>query len=373
MPSTQSEHVISEIYVMEPDKDWGIERGYLINRGIVPKELSIAKLNSLTDAHAVKDLVVYENFVKVHGELLRKTVMSGVVSQLTIIKNHPFGLSDEIMDSLDSLALNKKINIIVNGHYTKQYENLSIYNVDTFEYCMNHDFILGLSTILATRRDPSDKILLQVVPSDDFRKTVVNALYNSAIQEYIQGPNKEHNNSSNKLYTRADNFLLEIEKDYGPGMHVDAIGTFGNGLPNMEMYESVMCEIVLETQNHGPWHFTEKTFRPIALGVPIVHLGHKPIYEKLLEYGYQHYDHDFYEMWHSQMPLDQKLGRLSQFLKHMIDSDSAKLKMEQIAKHNYENFWTRRKMCNKLNDKRIVDDVFGEVGIENKIYRRLNF
>ena len=43
------------------------------------------------------------------------------------------------------------------------------------------------------------------------------------------------------------------------------------------------------------------------------------------------------------------------------------------VKHNYENFWTRRKMCNKLNDKRIVDDVFGEVGIENKIYRRLNF
>ena len=164
-----------------------------------------------------------------------------------------------------------------------------------------------------------------------------------------------------------------MEQKHGAGQYIDALGSFANGLPNFKIYEQVFCEIVLETRNQGNWHFSEKTFRPISLGIPMVHLGHKPMYDKLLEYGYHLYDNNFYQQWHKHIELEEKLPYLEKFLTHINSSESAQKQMEQTAQHNYQHFWNHRKLYFYTHMNHTFESIFGGNNLVHDIYNEMNF
>ena len=153
---------------------------------------------------------------------------------------------------------------------------------------------------------------------------------------------------------------------------MNALLSFGNGLPNFKMYEQAFCELILETRNAGSWHFTEKTFRPIAMGIPVVHLGHKPIHARLLAMGYRLYDNGFYQQWHTETALEKKLPYLESFLTHIKNDKSAQAQMEQIAQHNYQHFWNQRKLHYYTHIQQVFDSIAGENTLTHKIYKQLD-
>lgn len=338
--------------------------------GLRIEPLTLPQLLDLGKLGEIEHLIIYENFVKDHEQVVVDLLEQGRVGSLTIYNHHPFTLSDEFMMRLDGLAKTHTVNIIVNGYYDKKYENMNIYYHDTWEHGISHHFTLLLSQILKKKRDHSWIFALQTVFKDDFRRTVRDFIQNSSIAKNIlQSPSM----ASKGLGNISADFIKKMEGEHGPGQYIHSLQSFGNGLPNFKTYESAFCEIVLETRNSGHWHFTEKTFRPIALGVPIVHLGHGPIYNTLLEHGYRLYDYNFYETWHSDMPLENKLPSLENFLSHIRDSMSAQKQMEEFAEHNYKHFWNERKLHYYKHIDNIFENIFGSNRSINKIYDQLNF
>ena len=338
--------------------------------GIQIETLTLSQLLDLGKLREIEYLIIYEQFVLYHEQILVNLLEQGRVGSLTIYNNHPFILSDESMMRLDSLAKTHTVDIIVNGYYDKEYKNINIHHTDTWEHMISHSFTLLLSQILKKKRNPSSVFALQTVFKDNFRRTVGNFIQTSSIAKNIL---KLPSMASKGLYNLSADFIKKVEGEHGPGQHIHSLQSFGNGLPNFKTYESAFCEIVLETRNSGHWHFTEKTFRPIALGIPIVHLGHGPIYNRLLEYGYRFYDYNFYETWHSDMPLENKLPFLENFLSHIRDNVSSQKQMEEIAEHNYKHFWNERKLRYYKNINDVFENIFGTNRSINKIYDQLNF
>ena len=338
--------------------------------GLRIEPLTFTQLLDLCKLGEIKHLLIYEKFVLDHEQILVNLVEQGRVGSLTIYIHHPFSLTHGCMMRLDSLAKTHTVNIIVDGYYDKKYENMNIYCHDTWENCISHHFTLLLSQILKKKRNPSWVFALQTVFKDDFRRNVGDFIRNSSIaKNVLQSPPM----TSGGLGNLSADFIKKLEGEYGPGQHIHALDAFGNGLPNFKTYESAFCEIVLETRNSGCWHFTEKTYRPIAMGIPIVHLGHGTMYNTLLEYGYRFYDYNFYETWHSDMPLENKLPSLENFLSHIRDSVSAQKQMEEFAEHNYKHFWNERKLHYYKHIDNIFENIFGENRSINKIYDQLNF
>lgn len=338
--------------------------------GIKTETLTLSQLLDISKLRKIEHLIIYEQFVLDHEQILVNLLEQGCVESLTIFNYHPFKLSDECMMRLDGLAKTQTVNIIVNGHYVKKYENMNIYNQEVVEHSISHYFTLLLSNILKKKRNPSSIFALQTVFKDDFRRTVGNFIQNSSIAKNIlQLPPM----ASKGLYNLSADFIKKVEVEHGPGQHIHALQSFGNGLPNFKTYESAFCEIVLETRNSGHWHFTEKTFRPIVMCIPMVHLGHGPMYNRLLEYGYRFYDYNFYETWHSDMPLENKLPCLENFLSHIRDNVSSQKQMEEIAEHNYKHFWNERKLYYYKNIDDAFENIFGANRSINKIYDQLNF
>ena len=262
------------------------------------------------------------------------------------------------------------IKIIVNGYYNNVYNNIKIYSIDNFENVISHSFVLLLSQILHKKRQPTKMFSMQTVFKDNFRKTVGNYLQESALwKDFPPSPLT----NSTALYKKAADVLQHLEQHYGPGQHIHALKSFGNGLPNFKMYEQVFCELILETRNSGSWHFTEKTFRPIAMGIPVVHLGHKPMYDRLLAMGYRLYDNGFYQQWHTETALEKKLPYLESFLTHIKNDKLAQAQMEQIAQHNYQHFWNQRKLHYYTHIQQIFNSIAGENTLTHKIYKQLDF
>jgi hypothetical protein len=349
--------------------DWVVNFCYDFG-GISLSPINQSQLLELCKQSPVKHLIVYEQFVTDHTEILMNLLQQQRVESLTIYKNHPFAFTDALMDRLNTVAMTADINIIVNGYYNNVYNNIKIYSIDTWEHSISHSFVLLLSRLLHKKRQPTKMFSIQTVFKDDFRKTVGTYLRESALWKNFVSPAVTN---SNALYKKADDVLQHFKQQYGDGQHISALTSFGNGLPNFKMYEQTFCELILETKNSSSWHFTEKTFRPIALGIPVVHLGHKPMYDRLLAMGYCLYDNGFYQQWHKDVALEKKLPYLENFLTHINSNTAVQAQMEQIAQHNYQQFWNQRKIHYYTHIQQIFDSIAGENTLTHKIYKQLDF
>lgn len=343
--------------------------------GISISPINQSQLLELCKQSPVKHLIVYEQFVTDHTEILIDLLQQQRVESLTIYNNHPFAFTDALMDRLNTVAMTVDINIIVNGYYNNVYNNIKIYSIDMWEHVISHSFVLLLSRLLHKKRQPTKMFSIQTVSKDNFRKTVGNYLRESTLwTDFFSPPTT----NSTALYKKVNDVLQQFEQQYGNGQHIHALRSFGNGLPNFKMYEQVFCDLILETRNSGSWHFTEKTFRPIALGIPVVHLGHKPIYDRLLAMGYRLYDNGFYQQWHKDYPcnkdvaLEKKMPYLESFLTHIKNDKLAQAHMEQIAQHNYQHFWNQRKIHYYTHIQQIFNSIAGENTLTHKIYKQLD-
>jgi len=340
--------------------------------GISLSAINQSRLLELCNQSTVKHLMVYETFVVDHTEILMNLLQQRCVESLTIYNHHPFKFTDALMDRLNTVAMTIDIKIIVNGYYEKNYSNIKIYHEQTYEHSISHSFVLLLSQILHKKRRPTKTFLIQTVCKDDFRKTVSDHLRASAIwSDCIAPPRIDRRSVYEDFFHEKKHKLLQQFGEHTQPMH--ALHSFGNGLPNFKMYEQAFCELILETMNSGSWHFTEKTFRPIALGIPVVHLGHKPMHARLLATGYRLYDNGFYQQWHTDVALEKKLPYLESFLTHIKNDKSAQAQMEQIAQHNYQHFWNHRKNHYYTNLQNMFDDIVGENTLTHKIYKQLDF
>lgn len=331
-------------------------------------------LTSMCEQNSVPYLIVYETYVQNHFQTLTMLLEQHRVQHLLIFNHHPFVLDVGVLDKLDFLAQTQDIGIMVNGYYSKEYRHLSVYNFDLWEHSISHYFNLLLSNILEKRRNPSHLFMIQAVFKDTFRKTVGDFLKNSSVYSYfLPLQHIENIEGSRQLYQTSELFLNRLAENHGEGQYLNGLRSFGNGLPNFQAYEQIFCELVLETRNSGAWHFTEKTFRPISLGIPIIHLGDEKIHNSLLKYGYRLYDHKFYTVWHSNVDQQQKLLCLEQFLQHIKDNSTAQAEMAEIAQHNYQHFWNHRKNHYYKHLQHIFENVFGEQNLTHKVYKQMNF
>jgi hypothetical protein len=343
--------------------------------GIDFQEINLDRLLEVCQHQRIDRLFVDESFVdekrtrSPHIDVMN-LLEQGRIGVLTVYSNHPWHIPVSVMDKLDQLAESCVINMIVNGYFERTYSNIKVHNIDAWEQLISHYFNMLLAQQLHKTRQPTRTFMVQTVLKDPFRKAIGDHLAGSTIwQQFASSPGK---NTTESLDIGKEQLIQDLERQHGPGQYINALRAFGNGLPNFKIYEQAFCEIVLETRVSGDWHFTEKTFRPIALGIPIVHLGHRPQHDRLLDYGYQLYDNGFYEQWHSGSTLTEKLPCLSEFLEHIHNSESVQDELAQTARHNYQLFWNQRKNSYYSHTGKIFDVICGGETLLSKVYKRMD-
>jgi len=110
-----------------------------------------------------------------------------------------------------------------------------------------------------------------------------------------------------------------------------------------ESAESLLY-LVTETVATGRrWHLTEKTFKPIALGMPFVIVGTRGSLEYLRSYGFQTFGHIWDESY-DQADDDVRIEKIANLLKELDDLSIAdKQKMFEAAyeviEHNWNHFY----------------------------------
>lgn len=320
-------------------------------------------------------LCVYEDKYLEHKKLLVEALKQGTLRSLVIFNTHVFLLDSQTLDELDNLSKKFDIHLLAQGYYAKQYANLRVHHFEMEEHFISHHVNLLLTNRLQSRKKVQKTFLMQIVNKDNFRNTVIDAVAKSGIQADVLTPSAK---TSSELISLKENFFKNIKTDYGNNLDImSALDGFGSGLPNFELYEKTFCEIVAETLNLSghAYMFTEKTFRPIAFGVPIIFLGSQDMYKTLLQYGYKFYDENFYQHWHdTKLSLSDKVKHLISFLQHIKESVGARSQMQSVAETNMQVFWNERKLyyyknwndifdkiCAGKNINRVIDVVYGEL------------
>jgi hypothetical protein len=215
---------------------------------------------------------------------------------------------------------------------------------------------------------------------NDYRLTISKALEQSGILEnsFVNIIGK---GDDQQFMEKQNDIINSIKKQLPEDMCLSALASWGVGTPNFSAYEKSFCEIVIESTN-GNFDRTfrskfsdlsEKTYRPIALGVPFVFLGAEKMFNKLIQDGYQLLDDDdFYKKWHNASTLQTGISHLIVFLKKIITDKSLKQRLESMAKHNYNNFWINRKLQHRKHNLQVCRECFGESPYD-RIYDCLDF
>jgi len=341
------------------------------------RKLDIIKVDDIGVTNTIDCLVVYEDEYLKHRELLINALEGKNINTLVIFNTHAMLFDHEVLDELDKLSTNFDIHVLCQGHYARKYDNINMHHFELEEHCISHHFTLLLSTRLQARRNPKKTFLMQVVQKDEFRKTVVRGVTSSRIAHAVTDTNRKGHSASEDLRVLQQNLIDSVENEYPGNIDViPALDSFSFA-PNFSHYENSFCEIVVETKNTGAYHFTEKTFRPIAFCIPVIFLGSNAMYAELYRYGYRFYDHDFYKYWHDEnIPLSERVERLVSFMQHIKDDEGAREQMTDTANNNYQLFWNKRKLYHYQNWNDIFDQICKGKNIERvveSVYSKCNF
>ena len=342
--------------------------------------LDTTHLENIGPHNKVDCLVVYEKEYFEHREILKNALMKKHLETLVIFNTHVMEPDEHTLEEIDNLSKDLDIHMICQGYFAKRYNHIKIHHIEIEEHVISHHFNLLLATKLQEMRTPEKMFLLQIVNKDRFRETVLDGVTSSPdLTNDIIAIDRKGQGASGKLRKKVQDWLLNhIKEEYKDNPNLfSALESFGNGPPNFPLYEKTFCEVVAETRNIGAWHFTEKTFRPIAFRVPIVYLGSKEMYDTLHGYGYKLYDYDFYQHWHDQTtPLNQRVERLVFFMKHIKQDEKAREQMQATAENNFQIFWNQRKLYYYQNWNKIFDQICGKKNIGrvvDSVYSRCNF
>jgi hypothetical protein len=237
------------------------------------------------------------------------------------------------------------------------------------------------SQCLASRRSPVQDFILMVNTKNRFRQLLCRALEQSGVLKNSVVSTDGAENYE-KLGQKQNKIFDTIEQQLPGHISLSALRAWGTGnVPNFKAYEKTFCEIVVESANtaidstyeNAFSDLSEKTYKPIALGVPFVFLGSEEMYHKLIDDGYQLVDvDDFYRKWHTASNLQTAVSDLIVFLKKIIVDKDLRQRLESMATHNYKNFWLNRKLVHLRNKVKILKECFGESAFDT-IYDLFDF
>jgi len=311
----------------------------------------------------IEKLCVGEISLKKHREEWMRVIDSGLADNMVFWIEHPFHFTNEQWQELDERAQGRSIKCLING-VGPTMRNVEMHDLDYGEHVMSHHVCLMLSHMLARERKPTMDFIAMFGRVQDYRQRIADRLARSSLMD----------NSVFQKFThgkRVEDIRTQLMNEYPDYQFIHGLGAFGNGFPNMVWYENAWCELVTEVSNNDVFHITEKTWRPIAMGVPVVMLAHKRLYDKLLDAGYRFYDHDFYDTWHlSGASWSDKLDCLEKFLWHLKNMPD-RTPVDETARHNYDHFWNHRKNLFYVRAYESMTRCFGR-GVFDEIYSRLD-
>jgi len=318
----------------------------------------------------IETLFIYETSYLESPERWHGLLANNTIGRLVVFNDHPFLFTDRVLTDINDSGVADRLRVFCWGHWQERnrYPNVISRHMDIGEHFFSHHTIFLLSRKLRQIRRPVKDFLWYTVPKGQYRRSFVDAfsrdpLLNNSIVTF--------DSASDGLGVAASDRIDQMRELYGHGDWINGLRCYGNGLPNMKAYEQVACELVLETANQGSWHLTEKFFRPVAFGVPVILLADREIHDKVLTYGYKFYDHgDFYEKFHSTDDVGHRIQHLRDFMVHIKQQRPAA--MQEIADHNYQIFWNQRKNAYYDTAMRYWKELIGNDNFLDDMYDRMD-
>lgn len=324
-----------------------------------------------------KTFVTNEDFILSDMENIFQVMERNGIKEMVIHVLHIYKFNRAILEKLDKLAEGYKVHFISMSYKFDFFKNIIAHSYDLLEHAISHDFNYMMSQRLQARRKPQfDFVFMFMVNlKNNFRRRLNDKLEKDGIfkNSYVRNDGPEQYQQLIKKHTE---ILKSIEAEMPGNQCINALQSWGGTLPDFLAYEKSFCDIVVESTNTSVddrsdgtlTDLSEKTYRPIALGVPFVFLGSKKMFDKLRADGYQLVDDgEFYDRWHNETDLEKALSLLTEFLKKTITNKEIRKSMESMAEHNYKNFWFARKYQYRKSLEKIFDDCFEENPF-NKIY-----
>jgi hypothetical protein len=100
----------------------------------------------------------------------------------------------------------------------------------------------------------------------------------------------------------------------------------------------LVTETVATGRRH---HLTEKTFKPIALGIPFVIVGTQGSLQYLRSYGFKTFGHLWDESYDDEQDDSKRIEKIAQVLKQLEHSDHQGIfeSAREIIEHNWNHFY----------------------------------
>lgn len=322
--------------------------------------------------------VVNEDFIIKNMEKVFQVMEHNGIKEMVIHALHIYKFDRAMLDRLDKYAMGKKVHLISMSYKVKDFNNIIAHSHDLTEHGLSHDFNHILSQRLQSKRRAHVDFLFMINTKNSFRRRLSKTLQESGILENSLVRDGANVNHSNLLQEHKHTIDL-IENELPNNFCLDAIRSWP-ALPDLSAYEKCFCDIVVESANthlddnsDGDLSdVSDKTYRPILLGVPFVFLGSKSMFDKLLQDGYQIVDDgNFYSKWHSGLDFETSVSHLIAFLKKITLDKTMRDNLESMAQHNYNHFWTNRKLHHRAHNNKICRECFGET-VFDRIYDLLN-
>jgi len=314
-----------------------------------------------------KTFVVDENYILENMENTFKTMEKNDIKEMVIHAFHIYKFNNHILEKLDKLSAGNKVHFISMSYKVKTFRNIKAHSYDSVEHGISHAFNYILAERLRSRRVPSHDFLLTVNTKNEFRRRLCQRLEQSGVlkNSVVSTAGREN---FYEILEKHQAIFDSIEQQLPGNMCLDALRFWGS-VPNFSAYEKIFCEIVVESTNTGldtthdsPFSdLSEKTYKPIALGIPFVFLGSAEMRNKLIDDGYRLVDDgEFYAKWHSAVDLQTAVSHLVEFLSKITVDKYLRKNLESMAAHNYKNFWVDRKLAHQSNNLKILKECFGE-------------
>lgn len=302
------------------------------------------KFDSLPCVDLDKNLILYESdlphFLSTIDDLKTEN------SYIFVIDHHYAWHSH--MTKLDNVTRDHKIIFLGTQHLAPIYQNIKCFSLGSSEDWCRHDFVKYLVDDWHETRRPmiEKKFLLLAAKSEMLshrdRNLAIDKIKLSLGDELL--PRLEKNQT--ELMNDLRHFAQWMQSKFG---NQNLLGGFGNGLPRFDLYDKAEYEIVLETNYCSDTiHVSEKTWRPIASGMPAVFLLSGTNLNFLESIGYKLEPVSFYN---NLRGVDKLEDAVDVFLHHRKEL------APQTSKHNFRQFWRRKNMYRQQLP--ILKKVFG--------------
>ena len=363
--------------------DW-LKDQFYYESGFVVKNQSIEQLEKTDLPLVVFEIQLVDLYKeKTKWQEFKRSIKDLDLSHMVIYSRDMYSWPTDLFIQLNSLGEHRNFHVISNSAAPSDYRNLKFHIRNELEQNLNDPVFESLAFELQRNRTTTSKdFLFATVLKNEFRRTVhdylmENQLLNNSIvmvgskvlDDETLEITPQHSNLIDdiKNATKDDHFINGLDALVTPVNNLGLVGA-----PVFPAYEECFCEIVLESSHQGISDLSEKTYRPILLGIPIVFLGSQEMYSKLIADGYQLPGDAFYSKWFTSNDLQDRLGALKLFCQKIIDDENLRGQLSASAQHNFEVFWTKRHSRNKKQNLEIMHESFGDENLITQIYKSLN-